>query len=52
MTDSSGNKYEFAGVRYRTNDGINAALASHLGLAEMPIFGKHTGIITVYDGRE
>lgn len=52
MTDSSGNKYEFLGIRYKTNDELNAALAAHLGLAEMPLMGKHGGIITVHDGRE
>lgn len=52
MTDPLGNKYEFAGVRYRTNDELIAALAAHLGLSGLPIFGKHGGIITVHDGRE
>lgn len=50
MTDSSGNKYEFLGVRYKTNDELNAALAAHLGLPQMPLMGKHGGIITVWDG--
>lgn len=52
MTDSSGTKYEFLGVRYKTNAELDAALAAHLGLAEMPLMGKHGGIITVYDGKE
>lgn len=52
MTDGSGLKYELNGVRYATNEAVNAALAAHLGLDALPQMGKHGGeIVLLIDGK-
>lgn len=51
MTDVNGFKYEFEGVKYRTNEEVDAALAAHLGMESLPSKGKHGGeIVIMRDG--
>lgn len=45
MADANGMKYEFGGVRFKDRDALNAALANHLGVAELPRQAVHGGSI-------
>lgn len=50
MADAAGMKYEFQSERFADKDGLNAALAAHLGLEAMPHHGRHGGVIMLPDG--